>query len=337
MSDADRAVVYAGPGVLELRPQEPVAAGDGEVVIDVHRLGICGTDLLVWAGGLERVNPPVVIGHEFCGRVAAPGVPGLAPGTPVAVRPTMSCGECDACAAGARHVCRRLRLIGIDADGAAARTVVAPIANVTVLPKDLSLDLAVLVEPVAVAVHMVSRAGVRPGDRVVILGGGPVGALISRVCEGLGALVVVSEPNARRAELIATERITVLSPELGVDRLIEASGAQGYDVAFEVAGVPATSEIVTRLVRPRGTVLLGGIPSASLPVDIAAAVLKEVSIIGSRVYENDDFAAAVRILTERPEAFAGLITRVVKLSDAIEDAFELLRGSRDEMKIVIEP
>src|SRR4051812_26111190 len=98
---AERAVVYAGPGVLELRDRAPASAGDGEVVIEVHRVGICGSDLLVWGGGLTRVTPPVVIGHEFCGRVAAPGAPGLAPGTPVAVRPTMACGTCDSCDAGA--------------------------------------------------------------------------------------------------------------------------------------------------------------------------------------------------------------------------------------------
>jgi (R,R)-butanediol dehydrogenase / meso-butanediol dehydrogenase / diacetyl reductase len=334
---AEQAVVYTGAGVLELVPRGRVSAGAGEVVIDVHRVGICGTDLLLWGGGLERVQPPVVIGHEFCGRVAAPGEVGLAPGTPVAVRPTMSCGECDACSTGTPHVCRRLRLIGIDADGAATGSVVVPVENVTVLPTELSLDLAVLVEPVAVAVHMVDRAGVRPGDRVVILGGGPVGALISRVCAAMGVTVVVSEPNARRAELIAGDGITVLSPDSGVDGLIAASGGAGYDVVFEVAGVPATTEIATRLVRPRGTVLLGAIPGSAKPIDIAAAVMKEVTLVASRVYEAADFDAAVRILTQRPEAFEGLITRVVPLSRAVEDAFELLRGSRDEMKIVIEP
>ena len=334
---AEQAVVYAGAGVLELAPRERVSAGAGEVVIDVHRVGICGTDLLVWAGGLERVQPPVVIGHEFCGRVAAPGAVGLAPGTPVTVRPTMSCGACDACRAGTPHVCRQLRLIGIDADGAATGSVAVPVENVTVLPPELSLDLAVLVEPVAVAVHMVDRAGVRPGDRVVVLGGGPGGALISRVCAAMGVAVVVSEPNARRAALIAGEGITVLSPDSGVDGLIAASGGAGYDVVFEVAGVPATTEIATRLARPRGTVLLGAIPGTAKPVDIAAAVMKEVTLVASRVYEDADFDAAVRILTQRPEAFEGLITRVVPLSRAVEDAFEVLRISRDEMKIVIEP
>jgi threonine dehydrogenase-like Zn-dependent dehydrogenase len=124
----DQAVVYAGPGVLELRDRVPAAAGEHEVVVEVHRVGICGSDLLVWGGGLTRVTPPVVIGHEFCGRVAAPGAPGLAPGTPVAVRPTMACGACDSCTAGATPVCRNLRLLGIDADGAAGgpRVVGAP-------------------------------------------------------------------------------------------------------------------------------------------------------------------------------------------------------------------
>lgn len=334
---AEQGVVYTGPGVLELQPREPVTAGSGEVVIDVHRVGICGTDLLVWAGGLERVRPPVVIGHEFCGRVAAPGTPDLPPGTPVAVRPTISCGDCDACTGGTPHVCRRLGLIGIDVDGAAAAQVVVPVANVTVLPEELPLDLAVLVEPVAVAVHMVERAGVRPGDRVVILGGGPVGALISRVCAGMDVTVVVSEPNPHRAQLIAAEGITVLSPGLGVDALLERTGGTGYDVVFEVAGVPATTEIATRLVRPRGTVLLGAIPGSPRPIDIAAAVMKEASLVASRVYEPANFQAAVRILAQRPDDFQGLITRVVALQRAVEDAFEVLRVSRDEMKIVIEP
>ncbi|MGH3586900.1 MAG: alcohol dehydrogenase catalytic domain-containing protein, partial [Pseudonocardia sp.] len=127
------AIVYLEPDRIATLPDDADllrgqrrGSGVGDVVLDVAYTGICGTDLLVWHGGLTRVVPPVVLGHEFVGRVAEPGGSGLSVGTPVAVEPLLSCGECWACRHDARHVCRRLRLIGVAVDGGAAATVRVP-------------------------------------------------------------------------------------------------------------------------------------------------------------------------------------------------------------------
>src|SRR5690606_38916289 len=192
---------------------EPVP-GAGEVLVEVAHVGVCGSDLLIWEGGLSRVRPPVVLGHEFCGTVVdANGAPGVRAGDRVAVEPLLTCGRCHPCRNGAAHVCRALRLIGIDVDGAAARLVRVSADRLHRLPDGLPLRDAALTEPTSVAVHMVRRAGVSFGDTVAVLGGGPVGALVAIVARYAGAArVVVSEPNPARRAILAGLGMEVFDP-----------------------------------------------------------------------------------------------------------------------------
>lgn len=170
-----QAIVYEGPDSLSVSERPRPSPEQGEFLVKVAYFGICGTDLLLWNGGLPRIEPPVIVGHEFCGTVEE-GYPGheISVGQKVAIEPLLNCGSCRACRAGHYHVCRNLRVIGVDVDGGAATYVAVPTACLHPLPSSLSLRTAVLTEPLSVAVHMVKRAGVQVGDEVLILGGGPL-------------------------------------------------------------------------------------------------------------------------------------------------------------------
>jgi 2-desacetyl-2-hydroxyethyl bacteriochlorophyllide A dehydrogenase len=332
------AVVYTSPGHLELLEVPEPAPAPGEVLLEVAHLGICGSDLLIWEGGLPRVRPPVVLGHEFCGTVLDPnGVPGVAAGLRVAVEPLLNCGRCGPCGSGQYHACRHLRLIGIDVDGAAAPRVAVPAHRLHALPDSLPLRAAALTEPTAVAVHMARRAGVSFGDRVAVLGGGPVGALVALVCRAAGVEhLVVSEPNASRRARLAELGMATFDPTTeDVAAFVDGTDGEGFDVVFEVTGVPAALATSTEIVRVQGTVLLGGLPAKPLPLTVASAVLKEVTLRGSRVYSGRDMDEAIRLLDRGAVPGDRLVTREVALADAVEGAYERLRRSPDDMKILI--
>ncbi|HEX6445581.1 MAG TPA: alcohol dehydrogenase catalytic domain-containing protein [Streptosporangiales bacterium] len=335
-----KAVVYTAPGELRLTDVPVPRPAAGEVLVEVGHVGICGSDLLVWEGGLDRVRPPVVLGHEFCGTVVdANGCGGVRDGQRVAVEPLLNCGRCLACRAGHGHVCRTLRVIGVDVDGAAARYVTVPAARLHALPDGVPLRDAALTEPTSVAVHMVRRSGVGPGDRVLVLGGGPIGVLVALVARTNGvADLVVSEPNPRRRERLAGFGFDTFDPGAGgVETLLGRTDGEGFDVVFEVAGVAATLAAAPELARVRGTILLGGLPHRPVEAPFATAVMREQHLVGSRVYESRDMADAVELIASRRIPVAGLVTREVSLTDAIPDAYEVLRAGRDELKILVTP
>ena len=214
-----QAVVYEAPGRLELRERAAPEPGPHDVLVEVAYLGICGSDLLMWDGGFARVTPPVIVGHEFSGTVVACGSAVNVPiGTRAAIEPLLPCGECAPCVRGDTNICERLRLIGIDVDGAAASLVVVPAARVHPIPEELSLRDAALVEPTAVACHMVDRTGLAADSTVLIVGGGPIGALVALVAKARGAArVLVSEPNPERRALVDALGIETLSETILAD------------------------------------------------------------------------------------------------------------------------
>lgn len=334
-----RAIVYGAPGQLVLRERDRPVPGPGQVLIEVAYLGICGSDLLMWEGGLARVVPPVTMGHEFSGTVVEIGADvALAVGTRVAIEPLITCGECPPCRRGDENICERLGLVGIDVDGAAAEFVVVDASRVHPIPDELSLRDAALVEPTAVACHMASRAGVDAGSRVIIVGGGPIGALVAFVARAHGASrVIVSEPNPDRRGLLDALGIETVDPRERSITELAATVPEGFSVAFELTAISAGLQTAVDAVAPSGTVLLGGIPHGDLTVSTAPAVLKELRLLGARVYRSSDITEAIELLAAGLIPADGLITRVVDLENAIADAYGRLRTARDDMKILIEP
>ena len=336
-----RAIAYTGPRSLELVDRAEPRPLPGQVIVEVAALGICGSDLLIWDGGLERVRPPVVLGHEFAGTVIDPGdVADVASGLRVAVEPLLNCGTCAPCRRGDYNVCTRLGLIGIDVDGAAARLVGVPAHRLHAIPDELSLRDAALAEPTAVALHMFGRSGARPGDVVLIVGGGPIGALVASVCRAKGIeRLVVSEPNRARRDLLASLGFATFDPSAGgFGELVGfAAPADGFDVTFELTGIPVGLTTAVDATRIQGTVLMGGLAHAPLEFASARAVMKELTLRGARVYRSREFDEAITLLAAGAVDADRLITREVPLDRGITDAFDALRDSRDEMKILITP
>src|SRR5581483_109267 len=312
------AALYAGNETFRLERRQPRPPGPGEVRLDVAYVGICGTDLHIKHGAMDgRVAIPAVIGHEMSGTVAAvgKGVHDWSPGDRVTVMPLEWCGQCPACVAGHRHVCHNLVFIGIDSAGAMQQSWTVPERVLVGLPPDLRLDAGALAEPLAVAVHDVRRGAVASGERVLVVGGGPIGLLIACVAVAAGGDVVVCEPNPYRRSIANRLGLRAVDPLDGeaTATLDTWTGGAGVDAAFEVSGSVAGLDTATGALRVRGRLIVVAIHSQPVPVDLFRVFWRELVLVGARVYERPDFEQAVKLLGEGRIPVAELISAVEPL------------------------
>jgi (R,R)-butanediol dehydrogenase / meso-butanediol dehydrogenase / diacetyl reductase len=334
------AVRYTAARTLDTAPVDTSPPGPGEVELAPAYVGICGTDLHIFHGDMDaRVSTPAVLGHEMSGRIVrvGPDVEGWQPGDAVTVMPLRWDGTCPACRAGHQHVCGNLDFIGIDSPGALQQRWTVPAATLVRLPPSLRLDRAALVEPTAVAVHDVGRAGVRDGERVVVVGGGPVGVLIALVARATGAEVRVVEPSPYRRLLAEELDLSTWDPAADdIPALLRRwTGDAGADVAFEVSGAAGGVQTAVEVLGVRGRLCLVAIHPRPREVDLHRFFWRELTLVGARLYDRTDFERAVALVADGTVPADRLISEVVPLAEA-PAAFRALEGGGDVMKILVD-
>ncbi|MFF2029186.1 zinc-binding dehydrogenase [Arthrobacter sp. NPDC058192] len=333
------AATYIGNSTINIVESSQCPPAPGEVQIDVAFTGICGTDLHILHGNMDsRVTFPAIIGHEMSGRISAlgEGTSGWNLGDPVTVMPLDWCGDCPACKAGHQHICQNLNFIGIDSAGSLQKQWNVRESVLVRLPDSLRLDHAALVEPVAVSVHDVRRADIQPGDKAVVIGGGPIGVLIATTARHAGAEVVVLELDADRRAMIQELGFEVLDPQTQdqVEWVNAWTGGAGADVVFEVSGAAAAVLGATALAKVRGRLVIVAIHPQPRPVDLQRVFWRELTIVGARVYERRDFETAVELLAAGVIPADQMITGTVPL-ERTADAFSRLAAG-DAMKILVD-
>ena len=331
---------YLGDRTIDIAEVSPVSPGAGEARIAVAYTGICGTDLHILHGSMDhRVTAPAVIGHEMSGRIVevGPDVTDWAPGDAVTVMPLEWCGECPACAAGNQHVCQRLVFVGIDSMGSMQQSWTVPTRLLVRLPDAMSLRHAALVEPTAVAVHDVGRAGLVKGERVMVVGGGPVGLLVAVVARDAGGEILVLEVDPHRRSVIAGLGFEVLDPTAdGVADFVDTwTGGAGVPLAFEVSGSQAGLDTAVDQLAVRGRLVVVAIHPQPRPVSLFRLFWRELTLIGARVYERRDFERAVHLVTSGVIPADALVSAVLPLSDA-SAAFAQLEGGGGVMKVLVD-
>ncbi|WP_371664153.1 zinc-binding dehydrogenase [Streptomyces sp. NBC_00280] len=334
------AVRYLAARALDTSPVDTVEPGPGQVELAPAFVGICGTDLHIFHGDMDtRVHTPAVLGHEMSGRVVrvGPGVESWAPGDAVTVVPLRWDDTCPACHAGHQHICQHLDFIGIDSPGAMQQRWTVPASTLVRLPDLLPLDRAALVEPTAVAVHDVGRAAVAEGEKVVVVGGGPVGVLIALVARAAGADVRVVELSAHRRLLAEELGLATWDPAAtDVPALVrDWTGDAGADVAFEVSGAAAGVETAVDVLGVRGRLCLVAIHPRPREINLHRFFWRELTLVGARLYNRTDFEKAVTLVADGTIPADRLISKVVPLTEA-PSAFEALEGGGDVMKILID-
>ena len=342
-------------GSHDLRYEEvppPSSPGPGHALVAVAYCGICGTDVQEYAAGpvmiqprphrLTGQEPPLTLGHEFSGTILELGDSDspFAVGDRVAVDPCWRCGSCWFCDRGDYHICRRGGSVGLASDGALAPVVLVQSAGLVKVPDEVPLDLAALTEPLAVGHHGVRRGRVGEGDRVLVLGAGPVGATAILAAQAAGAAeVYVSEVRESRRDLAARLGATrTLDPTTeDVRRLVyEATDRVGPDVVVECTGVPAMATEGVAAARRGGRVVLLGIGHDTTPLDPSRLTLYERELIGSLGY-NHDFPRVLAHIAEGRMDPRPLITGVVPLERAVEDGFDVLTDpGNPHVKLLVE-
>lgn len=330
---------YAGNRTIEITEAQAAPPAAGQVQIAVAYTGLCGTDLHILHGSMDaRVQTPLVFGHEMSGTIAAvgDGVEGWAEGQAVTVMPLSWDGTCPGCLAGNTHICQNLDFIGIDSPGSLQALWNVPAETLVAVPDGVRLDHAALVEPVAVAVHDVRRAAIQPGQKAVVIGGGPIGVLVATVARRFGGEVVVIELDPTRRAQIEGLGFTTLDPrETDQQAWVEDwTGGAGADVVFEVSGAAAAVLGATSLAKVRGTIVVVAIHPTPREIDLQRVFWRELSILGARVYQRQDFETAVELIAAGDIPADLLITRIVPLSETAS-AFADLEAGR-AMKILVD-
>jgi threonine dehydrogenase-like Zn-dependent dehydrogenase len=301
-------------GIRVVEIEDPATSG---VRVTVATSGICGSDLHMISFGTS----PVTLGHEFCGR--------LDDGTAVAVLPAVRCGRCSRCDAGDPQQCTAVleTMYGTTLDGGLADQVWVHPSCVTPLPVAPGLDVACLVEPLAVALHGVHRSGVVPGARVLVIGGGSIGLCAMAAARHLGGIVAAK---ANRPERRAAAERLGADPADGTD----------YDIVLDAAGTQSSMDQAVSLVRPGGTV--GILASFWQPVTIGMSLLmKEVTLVPAFTYGHhhgvSEFDEAVQMLDVIPDLPRAVITHRFPLDEAPEAFRVASDATSGAIKVVVEP
>lgn len=308
-----RAALYEGIHTLYLtdRPQPQPRAG--ELLIRVRAAGICGTDRHIYHGE-STVSPPVILGHEFAGEVAAVGE-GVDPGwigRRVAVDPNIYCGRCDDCRDGRLQLCSNLTAIGVTRDGAFAEMCAVPVSQALPVPEGLSWEEAAMTEPVACCLHGIDLLGLRAGQTVAVLGGGAIGLILAQLARAQGASdLVVSEPAAPRRQIAAELGVETVTPDRLSQRL-----PHGADVVIEAVGATATATQALAIARRGGTILLFGVTPMGKQIAIEPFQIfrKELTIKGSHI-NPFTMRRALTVMGSGQVRVAPLITHRISLEE----------------------
>jgi len=337
-----RAAVYLGERRLEVQERAVPGLGPREALLRVSHCGVCGTDLHFVMEGWGR--PDSIGGHEYSGRIAALGaeVTGAwSIGDAVVAGPLPACGRCEACRARRPGLCELRDEAGLaDFQGAFAEYVRVAADSLLRVPPGLALREAALAEPLAVALHGISLSGVRPGQRALVTGAGPIGALTLAALRARGvADVIVSEPRPVRrtlAEKLGAAR-SIDPEELRVPSLPFGTADEPFDAVFECSGAPAAFETGLAQLRRAGTLVVVGTGMKRPRLDANRVLLNELVVTGAYCYDENGVADALALLASHRLPTDLLIeARDVPL-DGIQQAMQELVEGRLAAKVLVAP
>lgn len=338
-----KAAVFHGPRDIRVDDvAEPPAPAGSDVVVEVSRAAICGTDSSEWLHGPLLARPPVVLGHEFVGRVVAmgPDAEGLAVGDRVVSGAGISCGVCDWCLAGRTNLCARYRTLGLHLDGGLAELVSTPARICRVVPESLPDDAAAMAQPLAVALHAVRRAGVARGESCAVIGVGGIGAFIVAGAAARGAAPLIAVDLAEHRLTTARRlgaHVTIDARGVDVaDGIVDATDGDGAHVVIEASGAATAPAAALAAARRGGRVLLVGLQSEPRELDLLAFAVREIDVFTTLAHVCDVDLPEALALLDAQQIAPVVLDRVIGLDDLVEHGIRPLAEAAARGKIVVD-
>jgi len=342
-AEAVKAAVFNGPRDVRVENvPEPATLDRGEVLLEVVRAAICGTDAAEWDHGPILCRPGVVLGHEFVGRVVAAGedVSDVEIGDRVVSGAGISCGHCRWCLDGRTNLCAEYRTLGLQVDGGLAELVVSPAAICRHVPNECDDDAAAMAQPLAVALHALSRVDQGPNERLAVIGAGGIGSFLIAGASNRnrdGSVVAIDLDDERLSTataLGATQVVNATGRALG-ELLLEISDGEGFDVVVEASGAASAPAGALAGARRGGRVLLVGLHGEPRPIDLTRTILREIDIFTTVAHVCDsDIPAALALLADSDVAAITAGPRI-PLEALVEHGLRPLSERRAAGKILV--
>ncbi|AJY11526.1 zinc-binding alcohol dehydrogenase family protein [Burkholderia dolosa] len=332
-------VICESPGVLRVQHRDVPVRGRGEVLLRVRRVGICGTDLHIFTGNQPYLEYPRVMGHELSAVVAeADPDSGLQPGDAVYVMPYLSCGQCVACRQGKTNCCVNIRVLGVHCDGALAEYLSVPVRFVH-KADGISLDQAAMLEFLAIGAHAVRRADVRPGQRTLVVGAGPIGMAAMIFAKLRGAVVTCLDTRADRLAFCRQHLGVDADVELGPDaaaHLASLTDGEYFDAVFDATGNLDAMNRGFEFVAHGGKYTLISIVRGQVAFSDPEFHKRETTLLASRNATAEDFATVLDAMRASRIPDRALNTHRMRLEDVPDRLPALLDGGQTVVKALVE-
>lgn len=328
------------PGTIEYHTVPTPIPQDGQLLLKIMRIGICGSDIHVNLGKHPFTQYPVVQGHEVSAQVVqlGPQTTGFLVGDRVTVQPQVVCGECYPCTHNMYNDCEVLKVMGFQTTGMASEYFVVDANKCLPLPQEMSWDYGAMIEPLAVAVHAIKRVPSMVDKSVLVVGGGPIGNLVAQTAKAAGAkTVVLSEVSEFRLQIAQECGIQAINPakQDWNSAILTAFGSDKADYIFECVGAASLVNQCIETARKGSTIVVVGVVADSGSIQMGIVQDHELTILGSAMYREDDFIDAIDFVKQGKIHFYPLLTHTFSF-DQFEQAYALIAKQKDKaMKVMI--
>lgn len=337
-----RQAVMTKPGHIEIGEAEAPTAGAGEILLKVKKIGVCGSDIHVWHGKHPYTSYPVIQGHEFSAVVEAvgKGVTVVKPGMKATAATQEVCGSCNPCLRGDYNICDHLKVRGFQSPGCAQDLFVVPEHRIVPFPDALSFEQGALIEPAAVAAHSTNRCRSLEGKNVVVLGAGTIGNLVAQAARCRGAKKVLitdlSDFRLQKATAVGIDATCNVGTDNFADAVKDTFGDAGFDIAFEAVGVEASLDDAIQNIQKGGEIVVLGVFGDRPRVDMSIVGDREISLIGTLMYKQEDYAEAVKWMSDNSLITDPLVTKHFPF-EHYEDAYRFIEEQADKtLKVIID-
>jgi (R,R)-butanediol dehydrogenase / meso-butanediol dehydrogenase / diacetyl reductase len=338
-----RAAVYHGRRDIRIESVPEPRLRPGEVMLEVLRSAICGTDAYEWSHGPLLARPPVTLGHEFVGRVieVGDGVAAFRVGDRIVSGAGVSCGHCEWCRAGRINLCADYYTLGLHANGGLAELVTTPASICRRVPDACSDDAAAMAQPFAVALHAVRRSAVTPGQTCAVIGVGGIGAFIvaSAAAQGISPLIAVDIDDERleTARLLGADQALNARGRDLAELILSSTGGEGAHVVIEASGAPEAPGAAIDATRRGGRILLVGLQSEPREIDLFALTVHEIEVTTTLAHVCDvDLPQSLEIIS-RSDLASIVLDRVIPLNELVDEGIRPLAEGAARGKIVVDP